>query len=210
MLNKLIVQVHGRIAESSMLRANMPHSQASAIRAILETSTRKATAQRGDVLLPSATLFFCNLGHRSQEQKQKARKLQKTRRQKRRAGIKYARDNLPDEETAGPVDFVPKYPAKYSDGFSSQWGASHFTEDELSRNPDWYWSSKGGWRREKAIPEENGHSKWAYRLSPKGGYLELKPTTVYYGPFSDISPISLGQFASKSAQRWIQNTPGEF
>jgi hypothetical protein len=188
-------QVDGKTAESPTLRERIPQFQVSEITATLEDSLSRVPGHLQDLSLPPAPFFFYSVGRKSQKRKQKASELQKNRRQKRRAGIKSGREN--------------------PDG-SSEWDTFLSTDDELSRNPEWYWSFPLGWRRVKVLLEENGRSKWAYHLSSQGGYLrrditgpEFKPATIYYGPVPGFLPVSPIQFATGPAQVGTEESPGE-
>jgi hypothetical protein len=108
MLNKLIEQVDVRIVEDSIITENIPQFQASAIREIFREFYEQDHGSEQRCIITASCYLFCNLGHRSQEQKQKAPRLQKGRRQRRRAGITSGRDNSQDKQTAGAVGFVPK------------------------------------------------------------------------------------------------------
>jgi hypothetical protein len=186
MLTDFLAQVGGKTAESPTLRERIPQFQVSEITAILEDSPSRLPGHIQGLSLPTAPFFFYSVRQKSQKRKQNASRLQKNRRQKRRAGIK-----------------------------SSEWDTFLSTDDELSRNPEWYWSFPLGWRRVKVLLEENGRSKWAYYLSSQGGYLrtditgpEFKPATIYYEPVPGFLPVSPIQFATGPAQVGTEERPG--
>jgi hypothetical protein len=194
MLTDFLAQVDGKTTESPTIRERILQFQVSEITAILEDSPRRVPGHPQDLSLPPASFFFYSIEQKSQKRKQKASKLQKNRRQKRRAGIKSGRVNPND---------------------SWEWNTFLSTDDELSRNPEWYWSFPLGWRRVKVLLEENGRSKWAYYLSSQGGYLrrditgpEFKPATIYYGPAPGFFPVSPIQFATGPAQVGTEKSPG--
>jgi hypothetical protein len=173
MLNASLAPVDEPIRKISMPQAKLLYSQVLSSSLPLKSP---GTSQQRALSRPGPTFFWRQPRTKTEKQKEKARKFQRTKRRRKRAGMKSASDSSQNQQAARMVESGPQNYTTYSDGFSSYdlspWYSSSYEKIDFFRTTDWYWSAGGGWLRHLVLLDD-GVSREAFYWSHGGGYLNI-------------------------------------